>query len=470
MNKTLPLIILLIVIASCALRAQTFTNLNNGFPTMGSASVAWADYDNDSDLDFAVIGFSGVTAELSSIYRNDGGGVFTLVDTLPVKVSDGSVNWGDYDHDGDLDLLVNGQNGGGGPVAITTLFRNDGNSVFTEMPAALAGSIGVARWIDYDGDGWLDVVMCGLGVTLTGDSTRLFHNDTNGTFTEIPSNLPGFQASDISVVDFDNDGDMDFFILGGTLSTTTFPVSKLFANDGNGNFTEVPFPFMQLSTGTSKWADYDHDGDMDLLYDGIDSTASFGFTLIYRNDSAGNFTLLNDSLPGSGEPGSVDWADIDNDGDLDILLGGPSTLLRNDGNNVYTDITPVDFPQAAPNSFADIDNDGAPDILFISQSGGFTASTIFRNDNVAAVAEMKNSNDFKIYPNPTSGKLFIGRKNFSDEQHLVITDCTGRTVKEDFHFTGESVDMQQFTNGIYFICCTRNKNYSVARFVMNNNQ
>ena len=440
------------------LKAQGFTDLQNGFPTLGSASVAWADYDQDGDLDFALIGFSSVTAEMSRIYRNDGSGVFTLSDSLLVPVSAGAVSWGDYDHDGDVDLLVNGQTGTG-PPASTVLYRNDSNSVFTAVPTSLPGIIGVTRWIDYDGDGWLDVIVCGTGVSLVGDSTRLFHNDTNGAFTEVPVGLPGYFASDISVVDFDNDGDNDFFVVGGTLSSTFFPVSILYRNDSNGVFTQVPFQFKYLSTGTSSWADYDNDGDKDLLYDGIDSTATVGFSLIYRNDSAGNFTPLTTNLPGTGEPGSVDWADIDNDGDLDVLLSGPY-ILRNDGGNVFTDITPATVQQSIPCSFADIDSDGDPDILLISQSGGFSASTILRNDIPLATPEVSHGLDVAVYPNPAENRLTIQTgKNRTGATEIILFNTLGETIlsrRVQSGSPGISLDISSFIPAMYYYRITEN--------------
>jgi len=458
MKRIRLLITLLSLHSSCFLYAQTFTDLQNGFPTLSGASVAWADYDLDGDQDFALIGFSSLTAEMGRIYRNDGGGVFTLVDSLLTPVSSGSVTWGDYDNDGDPDLLLNGQTGTG-PVAATTLYRNDSNSVFTEVPTSLPGIIGVARWIDYDGDGWQDVLLGGAGVTLVGDSTHLFHNDTNGVFTEVTTNLPGYFPSDISVVDFDNDGDLDFFLTGGSLSSTTFPVARLYRNDSNAVFTQVAPNLKNLSTGTSAWADYDLDGDLDLLYDGIDSSAVVAFTMLYRNDSAGNFALINTNLPGSGEPGSVDWSDIDNDGDWDVLLSGPA-LLRNDGGNMYTDITPATAQQSVPCSFADIDNDSDPDILLISSTGGFSASTIFRNDGPTAVAEVKKENDLRAYPNPASDILNIQLEKYTkDAIDITLYNVLGEKVicnQVKYHSLSVSIDVSLLPPAIYFYKVTEN--------------
>jgi hypothetical protein len=453
MKLKIPWAGLLIVLGTLPVLGQNFINLNSGFPSLTNASSAWGDYDNDGKPDLAMIGFSGVTAEFSVIYHNDGDGLFTPAYILADQVSSGAVGWSDFDHDGDLDLLVSGQTGSGPPAA-TIVVRNDNSGSFTELPGLLPGVIGVARWIDVNGDGWQDVITCGLRSSLTGDSTRLFINNKNATFTEIPSGIPGYAASDISVTDYDNDGNLDFFLTGGTLSTSMFPVSKLYQNDGAGHFTEVG-SFKNLSTGTSKWTDYDNDGDPDLLYDGIDSTASFGFTLLYRNDGGGLFTLMETNLPGTGEPGSVDWADVDNDGDPDVLLSGPVSLMRYDGNNLFTDITQDDFPMGVPDSFADIDNDGDPDILFIASAGGFNATTIFRNDLSTAVPESRGTEGLRISPNPARTNMAV---TFPDNQlngtKLTVTNLAGQVVPYSVSQQLPlqiTLDISRLSPGIYFI-------------------
>lgn len=460
MKIKLQLVALFFFQSSYFLYGQTFTDLQNGFSTLSNASTAWADYDNDGDMDFALIGFSSVSAEIGIIYHNDSNGMFSMAFSLPFPVSSGAVSWGDYDHDGDLDLLVNGQNGSGG--AVTTLYRNDGSNVFTPVTTSLPGIVGITRWLDYDGDGWLDVLMSGVGNSFSGDSTRLFHNDTNGAFSEVMINLPGYFPSDISIVDFDHDGDMDFFLTGGTITFSTFPITRLYQNNGNGVFTNVPFNFRNLSTGTSAWTDNDSDGDVDLLYNGTDSTG-LGITVIYRNDGAGNFTLLNANLPGSGEPGSVAWADIDNDGDLDILLGGPQTLLRNDGSNIYSDITPASFQSSVPCSFADMDNDGDPDILLISQSGGSFASTIYRNENITVIKEINSESTIQVYPNPANDILTIQLNSATKDFTLTVFNTLGEQVFKSS--TSKNLDVSSFLQGMYFIQIKSNNHDYQSKFI-----
>lgn len=454
------LTVIIIFHSSAFLFGQSFTDLQNGFPTLSGASAAWADYDNDGDMDFALIGASSVSGNIGNIYRNDSNGIFTMVFSLPFPVSNGAISWGDYDHDSDLELLVNGQDGSGGVV--TTLYRNDGSNVFTPVTTSLPGMAGITRWIDYDGDGWVDVLMSGVGNSFSGDSTRLFNNDTNGVFSEVTINLPGYFPSDISIVDFDNDGDLDFFIIAGTVTFSTFPITRLYQNNGSGVFTVVPFNFRNLSTGTSVWADNDSDGDVDLLYDGTDSTG-LGHSLIYRNDGAGNFTLLNINLPGSGEPGSGAWADIDNDGDLDVLLGGPQTLLRNDGSNVYSDITPASFQSSVPCYFNDFDNDGDPDILLISQSGGSFASTIYRNENITLINEINSTVSFQVYPNPATNILSIQLNSIKENFTMTVFNILSEQIFKSSN--QKSIDVSCFSAGLYFINVHQGNKTMSAKFI-----
>ncbi len=119
--------------------------------------AAWADYDNDGDLDL----FVAYVDEPSRLYRNDGAGVFTPADTEPLTsdISNGcSPAWGDYDNDSDLDLFVSNMRGQG-----NRLYQNNGDGTFSSVTNGsivhdLADSYGAA-WADYDNDGFLDLVV-----------------------------------------------------------------------------------------------------------------------------------------------------------------------------------------------------------------------------------------------------------------------------------------------------------------------
>jgi hypothetical protein len=91
--------------------ANAFVRLGAGLTGVDGGSSDWGDYDGDGDLDLVVTGQDAGFNETAAIYRNDGGGTFTPLDAGLTGVKDGSSAWGDYDADGDLDLVVTGSDG-----------------------------------------------------------------------------------------------------------------------------------------------------------------------------------------------------------------------------------------------------------------------------------------------------------------------------------------------------------------------
>lgn len=126
-----------------------------------SGTCAWGDYDNDGDLDFILSGrLEQIDHRITKIYRNDGNNTFTEQTAIPiVGLESSSVSWGDYDNDGDLDILISGWTGSPSLEALTKIYRNNGNSSFTEQSIPLIGVYGMSssKWVDYDNDGDLDI-------------------------------------------------------------------------------------------------------------------------------------------------------------------------------------------------------------------------------------------------------------------------------------------------------------------------
>jgi hypothetical protein len=337
----------------------SFTDITAGLP--GGGSVAWGDYDNDGDLDILLTGEGG-----SGVYRNDGGGLFTdIIAGLP---GGGLAAWGDYDNDGDLDILLTGAGDSG-------VYRNDGGGVFTDVNAGLPGvDDGSAAWGDYDNDGDLDIL-------LTGDTgseyvSRVYRNDGGGVFTNIPVSLMGLLESSAAWGDYDNDGDLDILLTGYFLTAPPHAVSLVYRNDGGGVFTWINAGLTGVCDGSVAWGDYDNDGDLDVLLTG--PSVWWMISVVYRNDGGGVFTDIAAGLPGGD---SAAWGDYDNDGDLDILLtgGGGTRVYRNDGGGVFTDIT-AGLPGGGSAAWGDYDNDGDLDILLTAGGG----SSVYRSDGAPA--------------------------------------------------------------------------------------
>jgi predicted nucleotidyltransferase len=135
----------------------TFTDIGAALAGVENYSVAWGDYDNDGDLDILITGLND-TAPVSKVYRNVGG-VFTDIGASLIPVENCSAAWGDYDNDGDLDILLTGLSAAG---AVSKIYRNDGGT-FTNIGASLiAVENPSVAWGDYDNDGDLDILLTGM--------------------------------------------------------------------------------------------------------------------------------------------------------------------------------------------------------------------------------------------------------------------------------------------------------------------
>lgn len=361
--------------ALTALSAQNlFTRINEG-PVVSSPadsrSVNWVDVNNDGWEDlFISNGPSG--GQNNFLYLNQGNGSFLAVTNDPIvqdnSPSDGAT-FADTDNDGDLDgFVVTWYD------ALNYYYRNNGNGSFSYLPDVPAPNLGTysetAAWGDYDLDGYVD-----LFITNSEGNKRnlLYHNNGNGTFTRITTGA-WLNETDLSRcvnwVDYDNDGDADLFI-----TNENNQPNDLIRNDGNGLFTKITTgPLVQSQRGSmsASWGDVDNDGDQDVF------VANAGYfqqqaNQLFLNQGNDTFTeaaatpFLSD---GGCSYGSA-FADIDNDGDLDLAVANGfcgGTILNfiylNDGQGHFSRLpdnnlaTPCSFGLA----FADYDHDGFLDL------------------------------------------------------------------------------------------------------------
>ena len=169
--------------------AFAFTELPLNLTGVRYASTAWFDLEGDGDLDFS---YGGETESdlLTSVFVNEGNDTFTeLVTNLP-SLFRGSMDWKDFDFDGDADLLMTGSDG---IFPISEVYRNDGGGVFTPMNADLTAVFdGTGDWVDVDSDGDYDIAL--TGHAFAGPITHSYVNAA-GRFTLINDRLPGVRQS-----------------------------------------------------------------------------------------------------------------------------------------------------------------------------------------------------------------------------------------------------------------------------------
>ncbi|MGQ9662875.1 MAG: FG-GAP-like repeat-containing protein, partial [Kiritimatiellia bacterium] len=176
-------------------------------------------------------------------------------------VKDGAALWGDFDNDGDLDILLVGN------LAPTRLYRND-EGAFTNVAASfVAMNYASAAWGDYDNDGDLDLFLCGLAITVR--TSKLYRNEGGGKFVEVSVVVPGVYLGSAAWGDYDNDGDLDLVLTGNTGAAR---ITKIFRND-NGIFRDSEISLTGLSESSVAWGDYDGDRDVDILLAGYTGSA-----------------------------------------------------------------------------------------------------------------------------------------------------------------------------------------------------
>lgn len=367
---TSVILILLAVTAS----AQPFTSITNPFPGMGRGAVAFVDLDNDTDLDLIMSGQDNTFSPMGVVYVNTNG-EFSQATTTIRSLYNSALSVADYDHDGLMDFIITGQDFSGNA---TRLYRNLGSMQFQLADSTLyaAGADGDVAFGDYDNDGYVDIVLSGSW------NSKLYHNNTDGTFTEVPAGLPAMNSPSIAWGDYDNDGDLDLLMVGDDGSVTTYVL-----NNVDGVFISVNAVIEGAIGGSARWGDYDLDGLIDIMITGKDASL-LPVSYLYHNDGDDVFSNSNAGLVGTAL-GPADWIDFDNDGDPDIMLSGQnagcgnsSTILYiNDGIGGYSQLQTLNFVERAASAWGDYDNDGDSDVLLTGISG--TATRYFyRNDLV----------------------------------------------------------------------------------------
>ena len=286
----------------------SFANVQVGLPGIDTGSVALGDLDNSGNLDIILTGYS-VTGAVAQVWRNLGNGAFTNLNVGLPGVLYSSVALGDYDNDGNLDILLTGTTNGFGNGAITQLWHNLGNGTFTNLGLPLPGvTQGAVAWGDFNHVGRLDILLTGYAAT--GAVCQVWRNLGNGRFSNMNVGLAGVYQSSVALADYDNDGKLDIVVAG--LNNQTNPICEVWRNTGNWVFTNLNAGLTGSYAGSVAWADLDNDGRLDLLVSGLNAAASPILRVYHNNTSLTNAAALrinsltnpaNPQIGFNGQPG-----------------------------------------------------------------------------------------------------------------------------------------------------------------------
>jgi hypothetical protein len=343
-------------------------NVNDAGAAQG---VVFVDVNNDGWLDIFLVNNNNQ----SKLWINNNGSGFTESSAIwGVNFSSPTrgISAADFNNDGYTDVMV------GTWQTPIMLFKNTGSSFInfsTDAGVAFMSYGGSINWIDYNKDGKIDVLFANDG--MPPRYNYFFRNNNLSSFTNIAYSIGLVDSSStlcLAAADYNNDGYPDLF-LGTQSNPGSLLTSILYKNNGNGTFTDATNSSgvrTDFYTWGAEWGDFNNDGNMDLY---LASTS--GFNQLFKNNGDGTFSEVSAtmSLNDMGQSYSCGWADIDNDGDLDLYvakgLNYEDKMYRNDGTT-FTDITSScgmgDLRHSSCVSWGDYNNDGFLD-LYLNNNG-----------------------------------------------------------------------------------------------------
>ena len=292
-----------------------------------SEEVALADFDGDGDPDMLFVSEDDQTNEL--YLQIEPGSFVDSSYRIGPRGTSNSLAVMDLDNDGDLDILI-------GNIGANSVLINDGQANFTDESAARWVNSGRTQDIelaDVDNDGDLDVITANEG------QNELFLNNGRGVLELAAGNLPQIndESREIKAVDVDGDRDPDLLVANVEFGRSYGRRDYFLLNNGDGVFTEVPanyYPAGERDHFSLQVADLDHDGDMDVLLPHAEIRRTGGNVIALLNDGHGVFTEADESgplpKPLYGNSFDIEVADFNGDGNDDLFFCNRAANSRSD--------------------------------------------------------------------------------------------------------------------------------------------
>ncbi|TFB13251.1 T9SS type A sorting domain-containing protein [Candidatus Marinimicrobia bacterium MT.SAG.4] len=355
--------------------------------------IAVCDFDGDGSADIYITNGEGFPNQL---YLNNKDETFSEVGQAS-GVADLSEGWGaicgDIDNDGDADIYLTNYFGE------NKLFLNNGEAFFTDATAeAGVGDVGPstsAAFADYDNDGYLDIYVLNRSQAVIDYANRLYRNNGDGTFSDVTeSSGSGDLGTSLAVgfFDYDNDNYSDIYVVN------EFGRDGLYHNNGDGTFTNVAIDLdIPLGAGMGvDFSDYDNDGDIDIY------VTNLARDFLLTNNGDGTFEDNGETLGISNVTMAwgVNFFDFDNDGDEDIFVANGAMLwplIYNETNVFYVNNGSLGFSERALDMRLDDDGDGRASVCFDFNDDGYGDLLII---NVAR-------GELRLFINHNSGNNWI---------------------------------------------------------------
>lgn len=409
-----------------------------------SQGSTFADIDNDGNLD----AFVCHDVDQSHPYRNDGNGNMSLdqslIETLDLAGNYSAI-WVDYDNDRDIDLYITKCRQGsspGDPERTNAMYSNNGDGTFTEIGAFLGLDDNSQSWSttfqDFDNDGDMDAFIINHDFT---NSFMLNEVNVNGMFTEI-INATGIDPNDLGAwevagADFNNDGYADI------LSELN---KELYINNGDLTFTGYDLSFDEGGIG-----DLNDDGFLDVVYHS---------NSLYMNDGNTN-----------------NWVKINLEGTLSNLNGiGARVEVETDSYVQIRDVRAGESfsPMSSINTHFGIGTDTDIARITVYWPSGTVDNLITPTTNQTILIKEGSTSiglgeeyisDLVVYPIPTTDILNIQTVTDLDNHILSVFDSTGKRVLNQ-RFTTEQIDVSDLSEGFYFLQIEHKGRKHVQEFIM----
>ncbi|GAB2948343.1 hypothetical protein GCM10027048_11540 [Hymenobacter coalescens] len=389
-----------------------------------------ADMDGDGDLDLL-----SVTPTALKLRLNDGAGAFRSGTSFTINNPGKNVNLADVDGDCDVDLLAAFGNTAFLWRRLPTGF---GSREDIDLGSTINAVTAASSLADVDGDGDLDLL-----ATRTYSSFNVLVavrlNDGTGGFSgtgTVSVSTNGNSTNDLAVGDIDNDGDVDVLTCAGVQGPGTGEIS-LRLNDGTGAFSGTATVPLDINPEAMTLGDVDNDGDLDVLVGSLFSSS----VSVLLNGGAGQFgspVRLNIGSVGTGV-NHLNLGDVDADGDLDLLAGtisnttGAVVLFRNNGGGTFGAVAPVATTGLAAGYpgqqvVGDVDGDGDLDVVVGSGSGAQAGTSAYLNNARPTTSRAAAAaQPLALWPNPAHNQLQVQAPAGAGQ--IRIYDALGRAVR-----------------------------------------